>query len=122
MTTLTHPLTDEILEVIDTRPALGPTAEDYFALVARRIGLEHIDLIPDMKAYAEDWRDLGDGFAAIGYEANAEMCFSKARHYDSMTGAFTREIESPSYVALFPAAYPDADELEAMADTERMQA
>jgi hypothetical protein len=69
-------------------------------LLDRRAGLEAQNEIPNMKAYADEWNKLGADFQAFGFIANAELCFSKSRHYSEVyrnaeQTAFTRIFGEP---------------------------
>lgn len=50
-------------------------------LIKRRLRLAMQSDIPDMNAYAEEWRTLGDLFAASGFLANAAICNSNWKRY-----------------------------------------
>ena len=55
-------------------------------LADRRHALAMMTEIPDMWQYADDWNRLGADFAALGYLANAEKCYEKAKHYHAAAG------------------------------------
>ena len=71
-------------------------------LIDRRFELEGMTEIPDMKEYADAWRKLAADFGAVGYRSNAEMCNTKAAHYESLSGGYIRKFEAVSFVELVP--------------------
>lgn len=53
------------------------------SLMERRQDLEAMtEYDPDI--YPALWRALGDDYAAIGYSMNAERCYARAAHYESL--------------------------------------
>ncbi len=65
-------------------------------LQARKMQLSLMQNIPDMALYAVAWECLAADFVAIGADANAEYCRSRAKHYGELAGGeWVRLIEMP---------------------------
>ena len=79
------------------------TAQDD--LVFRRMKLEQMIDIPNMRDYAAAWLCLAREFRSCGLRINAEYCKSRGRHYAHLSaqagmarkqaGAYRRKIEQP---------------------------
>ena len=63
-------------------------------LTARRTELALMVEIPDIAAYAVEWKKLGAEFDAAGWKHNAEICYSNADRYGKMdAGEYQRQLE-----------------------------
>ena len=60
---------------MNTTPAVDYLMNTYYELVARAE-------IPDMKRYADEWRELSQKFLADQRPSMAQSCASRAMQYD----------------------------------------
>ena len=65
-------------------------------LLERRMRLERLQNIPDMRQYAAAWLILSRDFRACGLRSNAEYCKARGRHYATVAREYGGE-----YVRLF---------------------
>jgi hypothetical protein len=64
-------------------------------LTARRTALALMVEIPDIAAYAIQWKKLGADFDAAGWKNNAAICYSNAERYGKMdAGEYQRQLEA----------------------------
>ncbi len=68
----------------------------YKRLNQIRFALVRMVEIPDMQKYALRWKRIGDGYAKIGMECTAAICYSNWRRYAAIgTGVHVRlEVEN----------------------------
>lgn len=77
--------------LIPTTPLISP--EEATDLVRRRTVLAMQQNIPDMKAYALEWKTLAEEFERAGMLANAELCAARFEQYYPMGGEYIRLID-----------------------------